>query len=119
MLVKGTSHRSAREISEAVENMGRTSPATRAATRSACREVPPARLRKGFRLFAESLLEPTFPAEELEKKRIETLGALKQQKDQLTQATILLFLEAHYGDHPYGRNPLGTENSVRAMTPRI
>ena len=45
------------------------------------------------------------------------MGALKQQKDQLTQATFLLFLAAHYGDHPYGRNPLGTENSVRSMTP--
>jgi hypothetical protein len=35
--------------------------------------------------------------------------ALKQQKDQLTQAAFLLFMDAHYGSHPYARNPLGTE----------
>jgi len=118
MLVKGTAHRTAREISEAVENMaadlsgysGRNSFGLQG-------KFLQRDFEKGFGLFAESLLEPAFPADELEKKRIETLGAIKQQKDQLAQATILLFLGAQYGDHPYGRNPLGTENSVRAMTP--
>jgi len=69
-----------------------------------CREVPPARLRKGFRLFAESLLERRSRGRAREEEDRD-IGALKQQKDQLTQATILLFLEAHYGDHPYGRIP--------------
>lgn len=117
MLVKGTAHRTAKEISEAVENMGADLSGTSGRNSFGLQGKFLQRdFEKGFRLFAESLLEPTFPAEELEKKRIETLGALKQQKDQLTQATFLLFLGAHYGDHPYGRNPLGTENSVRAMT---
>jgi len=118
MLTKGTRHRTAREISEAVENMGadlngysgRNSFGLQG--KFLRRDFEP-----GFRLFAESLREPTFPAEELEKKRRETLGALRKQKDQLAQTTFLLFLAAHYGEHPYGRNPLGTENSVRAMTP--
>jgi len=118
MLTKGTKYRAAREISEAVENMGadlhgysgRNSFGLQG--KFLRRDFEP-----GFRLFAESLREPTFPAEELEKKRSETLGALKQQKDQLAQTTFLLFLAEHYGGHPYGRNPLGTENSVRAMTP--
>ncbi len=117
MLVKGTSHRTAREISEAVENMGADLSGTSGRNSFGLQGKFLQRdFEKGFRLFAESLLEPTFPPEELEKKRIETLGALKQQKDQLAQATILLFLGAQYGGHPYGRNPLGTENSVRAMT---
>ncbi|MEK7365538.1 MAG: insulinase family protein, partial [Candidatus Deferrimicrobiota bacterium] len=114
MLVKGTSHRTAREISEAVENMGADLSGTSGRNSFGLQGKFLQRdFEKGFRLFADSMLDPTFPAEELEKKRIETLGALKQQKDQLAQATFLLFLEAHYGDHPYGRNPLGTENSVR------
>jgi zinc protease len=118
MLVKGTSHRTAREISEAVENMGAELSGYSGRNSFGLQGKFLQRdFEKGFRLFADSILDPTFPSEELEKKRIETLGALKQQKDQLTQATFLLFLEAHYGDHPYGRNPLGTENSVRGMTP--
>jgi zinc protease len=118
MLVKGTTHHTAREISEAVENMGADLNGYSGRNSFGLQGKFLQRdFEKGFRLFAESLLDPTFPAEELEKKRIETLGALKQQKDQLTQATFLLFLGAHYGDHPYGRNPLGTENAVLAMTP--
>ncbi|HSE13985.1 MAG TPA: pitrilysin family protein, partial [Candidatus Deferrimicrobium sp.] len=117
MLVKGTMRHSAREIAEAVENMGADLSGYSGRNSFGLQGKFLQRdFEKGFGLFAESLLEPTFPAEELEKKRIETMGALKQQKDQLTQATILLFLGAHYGDHPYGRNPLGTENSVLSMT---
>ena len=118
MLVKGTAQRSAREISEAVENMA--ADLSGYSTRNSfglTGKFLQRDFEKGFRLFAESLLEPSFPAEELEKKRIETLGVLKQQKDQLTQATFLLFLAAQYGGHPYGRNPLGTEDSVRAIAP--
>jgi len=117
MLTKGTKNRSAREIAEAVENMGAALSGTSGRNMFGLqgkflrRDFP-----QGFRLFAESLREPTFPAEELDKKRREVLGALKRQKDQLTQATFLLFLAAHYGAHPYARNPLGTDNSVRAMT---
>ncbi len=111
MLVKGTKRHTAREIAEAVENMGADLAGYSGRNSFGLQGKFLQRdFEKGFRLFAESLLEPTFPAEELEKKRIETMGALKQQKDQLTQATFLLFLGAHYGDHPYGRNPLGTEN---------
>ncbi|MBE0605398.1 MAG: insulinase family protein [Deltaproteobacteria bacterium] len=117
MLTKGTKSRTAREISEAVENMaaelngysGRNSFGLQG-------KFLRRDFQQGFRLFAESLREPAFQEEELEKKRRETLGALKQQKDQLTQSAFLLFMAAHYGEHPYSRNPLGTDNSVQAMT---
>jgi len=117
MLTKGTQARSAREISEAVENIaadlsgfsGRNSFGLRA--RFMRKDI-----EQGFRLFTESLRTPTFPAEELEKKRTEMLGRLKLQKDEMTQSVFLLFLAAHYGDHPYARNPLGTEESLRRLT---
>ncbi len=117
LLTKGTRERTAREISEAVEDIaadlygysGRNSFALRA--RFMSKDFP-----AGFRLFAESLRGPTFPEEELEKKRQELLGRLKLQKDDMTRSVILLFLATHYGDHPYARNPLGTEESIRAIT---
>ncbi|MBI5575554.1 MAG: insulinase family protein [Deltaproteobacteria bacterium] len=117
MITKGTSKRSADEISEAIEDMaadlsgfsGRNSFGLQGKF-----------LRKdfdrGFRLFAESLLSPAFPGEEFEKKRVELLGRLKQQKDNLAQSAFLLFLSTHYGDHPYSRNSLGKEEAVRAMS---
>jgi zinc protease len=117
MLTKGTRERTAREISEAVENMaadlsgfsGRNSFGLRA--RFMSRDFT-----AGFRLFAESLRSPVFPGEELEKKRREVLGRLKLQKDDMTQSVFLLFLATHYGGHPYARNTLGTEESVRGIT---
>ncbi len=118
MLTKGTKNRSAREISEAVENVGGDLVGSSGRNFFGLQGKFLKRdFRQGFRLFAESLREPAFPADELEKKRRETLGALKQQKDQLTQASFLLFMDAHYGSHPYARNPLGTEASLEAMTP--
>jgi zinc protease len=117
MLTKGTKDRTAREISEAVENLaadlsgfsGRNSFGLRG--RFMSRDFA-----AGFRLFTESLLSPTFPAEELEKKRLEVLGRLKLQRDDMTRSVFLLFLATHYGDHPYARNPLGTEESIRGIT---
>ena len=117
LLTKGTKDRTAREISEAVEDIGadlsgysgRNSIALRARFMSKD-------FSTGFRLFAESLRWPTFPEEELEKKREEILGRLKLQKDDMARSAILLFLATHYGDHPYARNPLGTEESIRSIT---
>ncbi|MCL5966789.1 MAG: insulinase family protein [Deltaproteobacteria bacterium] len=113
MLTKGTKTRSAREIAEAVEDMagelggsaGRNSLNLRG-------KFMRRDFEQGLRLFAESLLSPTFPADELEKKRKEILGRLRLQKDELTQSVFLLFLAQHYVDHPYARNPLGTEETV-------
>ncbi len=117
MLTKGTRARSSREISEAVEDIaadlsgfsGRNSFGLRA-------RFMRKDLEQGFRLFTESLRTPTFPKEELEKKRAEMLGRLKLQKDEMTQSVFLLFLAAHYEAHPYARNPLGTEQSLRALS---
>ncbi len=118
LMTKGTPTRNAREIALAVEDMagdlsgfaGRNSTGLRA--KFMRRDID-----KGFALFTESLLSPTFPSEELEKKRKEVLGRLKLQKDELTQSVFLLFLKTHYGEHPYSRNPLGTEESIKALTP--
>jgi zinc protease len=117
MLTKGTTFKTAREISEAVENIaadlsgfsGRNSFGLRVRFMSKD-------FATGFRLFTESLRWPTFPAEELEKKRREILGRLKLQKDDMTRSVILLFLKTHYEDHPYARNPLGTEETIQAIT---
>jgi zinc protease len=117
MLTKGTKEHGAEEIAEAIEDMaaglsgfsGRNSFGLQG-------KFLRKNFDRGFRLFAESLLSPTFPQEELEKKRLETLGRLKQQKDNLTQSAFLLFLATHYGDHPYARNSLGKEETVRGIT---
>ena len=116
MLTKGTKERTAREISEAAEDMAAS--LSGYSGRNAF-GLQARFLRKdmeqGFRLFSESLRGPTFPAKELEKKREELLGRLKLQKDNLTQSAFLLFLKTHYGSHPYAWNTLGTEESLAGI----
>ncbi|PWB60630.1 MAG: hypothetical protein C3F14_12840 [Deltaproteobacteria bacterium] len=117
LLTKGTRERTAQEISVAVEDMamelsgfsGRNSFGLQA-------KFMRKDFERGFRLFTESLRDPTFPAEELEKKRQEILGKLKLQKDNLTQSVFLLFLATHYGSHPYAWNTLGKEETIRGIT---
>jgi zinc protease len=118
LLTKGTKGHTAREISLAVEDMaadlagfsGRNSIGLRG-------KFMRKDFDRGFALFREALLSPTYPPEEVEKKRKEVFGRLKLQKDEMTQMVFLLFLKTHYGDHPYSRNALGTEETVRAITP--
>ena len=117
MLTKGSKNRSADEIAEAVENMGADLSGYSGRNSFGLYGKFLSRdFDRGFSLITELLRTPTFPGEELEKKRRETLGALKQQKDHLAQEAVRLFLKTHYEEHPYSRNPLGTEESIQAMT---
>lgn len=117
MLTKGTRGRTAREIAEAVEDIAAELAGTSGRNSFGLRGKFMRRdFEQGLRLFAESLLSPTFPGDELEKKKKEILGRIRLQKDELAQSAFLLFLARHYDGHPYARNPLGTEESVARIT---
>jgi len=117
MLTKGTGRRTAREIAEAVEDMAAELSGTAGRNAIALRGKFMRRdFEQGLALFAESLLAPSFPEDELAKKKEEILGRLRLQKDELAQAVFLLFLSRHYDGHPYAHNPLGTEETVAGIT---
>ena len=67
-------------------------------------------------LYADVLLHPSFPAEELETLRQNTLGALARRNDNWNSELSNLFREEWFGKHPYGHDKLGTEESVKSMT---
>ncbi len=71
---------------------------------------------EGIDIFLETLLHPTFPADEVEKRRREILLALKNREDDLAQVAFDLFYQTLYEMHPYRLLTLGSEASVRAMT---
>jgi len=67
-------------------------------------------------LFADCLLNSTFPEEELEKQRSVQVAGIEQQKEQpmfLAQEDMRGLL---YPNHPYRFNQSGTEQSVAALT---
>ena len=67
-------------------------------------------------LFLETLLHPTFPEDEVEKRRRETLLAFKNREDELSQIAFDLFYSTIFTAHPYRFPILGHEESVRTLS---
>lgn len=73
-------------------------------------------LPQALNLLGEILSRPSFPDEELERVRAETLDALEARLDEPGNVADDALGEALYGpDHPYGQLPLGTLESVATL----
>ena len=72
--------------------------------------------QEGVHIFLETLLHPTFPADEVEKRRREILLALKNREDDLAQVAFDLFYQTLYETHPYRLLTLGSTASISALT---
>ena len=73
------------------------------------------KLDAAVELAADMLLNPSFPADALERLRAQRLVALTQAKDQPNAIANVVFNRVLYGDaHPYGRST--TDVSIRSIT---
>ncbi|MGH7551740.1 MAG: M16 family metallopeptidase, partial [Longimicrobiales bacterium] len=73
------------------------------------------RLDPAFDLMADMILNPSFPADALARRRGQTLVALTQAKDQPNTVAANVFSKVVYGEeHPYGR--VVTEKTVSDIT---
>ena len=73
------------------------------------------KLQPALELMADMMLNPSFPAEALERLRAQRLVALTQAKDRPGAIAGNVFSKVVYGDvHPYGR--VITEETTRAIT---
>jgi zinc protease len=71
---------------------------------------------QGMELFAECMLRPSFPEEELERTRRLFLEEIRSQEDQLASKTFQIFSKALYPKHPYGLSALGSTESISSLT---
>jgi zinc protease len=120
MLDEGTTSRSALEISEQLALLGATLGTgagldTMSVGLSALRE----NLEPTLSLFADVILNPTFPQQELERVRGIHLAGLRQEKNRPNSMALRVLPKLIYGaGHPYAR-PLtgtGTEASISSLT---
>ncbi len=73
------------------------------------------KLESAFEIMADVLLNPSFPAEALARRRGQMLVNLTQAKDQPNSIASNVFSKVLYGDeHPYGR--VVTDKTVNAVT---
>jgi zinc protease len=119
MLNEGARDWNADTIAERLENVGARLSATvdrdmtSVAIRSLTRE--PA-LETAVETLAGVLTAPSFPPDDLERNRENTLIALRQEQEQPAKVAQKALYRQVFGSHPYAADPSGTAASVRALT---
>jgi zinc protease len=74
-------------------------------------------LERGLDLYADVILNPTFPEKELNRLKVQRLALLRARADDAEQTAEAVFPRLIYGlDHPYGRPDSGTPGSVQSIT---
>lgn len=117
LLTEGTQSRTSREISEAIEFVGGSIGASGGDDYST---VSLSILKKdvdlGFDLLADIILHPSFPEDELIKKRERIKASLKAREEDPAFVATKEFKKAVFGDHPYGRLVSGAEETLDAIS---
>ena len=119
MLQEGTKTRSSPEIAERAESLGATLSVGSSLDRSYLSiNALSSRLGESLELYADLLLNPTFPEKELERLRGQTLATIQQEKAQPASiinrvAPKLLFGEGHAYANPSSGS--GTEEAVSSL----
>ncbi|MGD2070230.1 MAG: pitrilysin family protein [Gemmatimonadota bacterium] len=114
LLNKGTESRTALEIADAIDFMGASLSANAGPeTSNVSLGVLTPDMERGLDLMADVVVNPTFPGDELELLRTQTLTALQVQLSQAGAIANRTFGKVLYGDHPYGN--VETPASVEAI----
>lgn len=117
MSFKGTQRRSALEISEAIEDVGGQSNAYTSREFTAYY----AKMLKNdaelaLDVLADSLMNSTFPEDELQKEREVVVQEIKQTIDTPDDIVFDYFQESAFGSQAIGRSILGPKEIVRGFT---
>lgn len=117
MVFKGAGGRSAREISEAVENVGGYLNAFTSRDQTAFQARLLAEdLGLGVELIADLIRKPHFDAEDLVREKDVVLQELGEARDQPDDIINDHFHSTAWPDQPFGRPVLGAEDSIDAIT---
>src|ERR1041384_1726138 len=116
MLSEGTTTKTGDQLSDALQLLGTGVGAGVGAEEGSISFVSTAKnFDATLAILTDEMLNPTFPAEALERLRGRTLVNLTQAKDQPTVVGAQVFAKVLYGnEHPYGQRV--TETSVKAIT---
>jgi zinc protease len=114
---KGTEAHSAQGLAELIEGMGaNVSGFSGSNTFGLEGRFLSQTLDKGLAVFAELLLTPTFPQEEVDKLRPLLLAQLKSREDNIPQVAVREFRRLLFAPHPYSMDPLGSAPAVQGIT---
>ena len=116
LLTEGTKHRTARDISEEIEFIGASLDASAGSDYTIITlSVLKKDIYKGFELFSDILLNPIFPQEEIERKKVLIKGVLRQQEEEPAFLANRAFKKEVCGEHPYGRLIEGSVETIEGI----
>ncbi|HEY5723248.1 MAG TPA: pitrilysin family protein [Allosphingosinicella sp.] len=116
MVFKGAGGRSAREISEAIEDVGGDlNAATDRDSTSFTASVMAEHIPLGVELIADLILKPHFAEPELEREKQVVLQELGEARDTPSDLIFEELQAAAFTDQPLGRSILGSEESIEAI----
>jgi zinc protease len=116
-MLKGTTTRSAAQIAEDSEMLGGSISASAGSDSFGWSfSVPTARLPEALELLGDVVQRPTFPADAFETERTVALSNVAMLRDDMFRYPMRLASSVAFAKHPYGVPPMGTEESLRALT---
>jgi predicted Zn-dependent peptidase len=116
MVFKGAGGRSAREISEAIEDVGGDLNAcTDRETTSFTASVMAEHVPLGIEMIADLVQRPHFEADDLEREKDVVLQELGEARDTPNDIIFDDLQSAAFGDQALGRSVLGSEESIDAI----
>ncbi len=119
MITKGTEKQSSLEIAKRVERMaGSLSGFSGYNSFGLNFTFLSQHLDEAIALLGELIREPSFDAEEMEKRRRTILASIRQQEDDLDRMVFKLFRKVLYQKHPYRMDTIGTLDSIQRITQR-
>ncbi len=117
LLTEGTKHRNSLKISEEIEFIGASLDASAERDYTTISlSVLKKDIKKGFEVFTDILLNPTFPQDEIDRKRERIKGFLKQQEEDPSFLAKRAFIKKVFGQHPYGRLKEGNFKTIDSIT---
>jgi predicted Zn-dependent peptidase len=113
MLFKGTSRRTAEDIAREVDSVGGMVDAFTAKEMTCFNtRVLDEHLEAVFDVLADMVLDPKFPADEIERERSVILEEIRMVEDNPEDLVHEMFSKNLWGHHPLGRPILGTSDTV-------
>ena len=117
LLIKGTTTRNAEQVATEIESVGGHLDSYGGNNSFGVNaEVLSSDFATGLDLLADVILNPTFPAEELEREVEVQVASIQARKDELLKSASLAMRRALFGNSGYGLDSLGTEATITKLT---
>ncbi len=117
LLTKGTESRDKYEIARTLEDVGGSVSASSGHnTVTVSVSVLKEDFDIGLDILSDVILHPSFPEDEIQKQREDTLLGIKRLDEQWTTEVARLFKRHYYREHPYRNDVLGKVDTVASFS---